>query len=210
MKTQSYERVSDKDIIDVKKYLLEISEGYWQQDIHDIVNSSMDIKIIRKKINKRKDIQLVIYSKIKKLIDDSSSFDEIEKHLIFMNILLDTYYQPLLIYKYNFLNYIIDKGGFTIETYCLLRHLIRFNERILEDFIKSLAKRLNLSRERYHYLAVLILLLEKSYKKAYLHLEYITIDERVKYFLPALYSYSPYLYYKYSKKLHMPSNFAMM
>ena len=54
MKTQSYEKVIDKDIVDVKRYLLDISESYWMQEIHDIVNKSMDIKIIKKKINKRK------------------------------------------------------------------------------------------------------------------------------------------------------------
>ena len=63
MKTQSYEKVIDKDIVDVKRYLLDISESYWMQDIHDIVNKSMDIKIIKKKINKRKDLQLVIFNK---------------------------------------------------------------------------------------------------------------------------------------------------
>ena len=42
MKTQSYEKVIDKDIVDVKRYLLDISESYWMQDIHDIVNKSMD------------------------------------------------------------------------------------------------------------------------------------------------------------------------
>ena len=86
MKTQSYEKVIDKDIVDVKRYLLDISESYWMQDIHDIVNKSMDIKIIKKKINKRKDLQLVIFSKIKKLIDKSVSLSEMENHLVFMNI----------------------------------------------------------------------------------------------------------------------------
>ena len=29
MKKQSYQKVIDKDIIEVKQYLLDISEGYW-------------------------------------------------------------------------------------------------------------------------------------------------------------------------------------
>ena len=87
MKTQSYEKVIDKDIVDVKRYVLDISESYWMKDIHDIVNKSMDIKIIKKKINKRKDLQLVIFSKIKKLIDKSVSLSEMENQLVFMNML---------------------------------------------------------------------------------------------------------------------------
>ena len=160
MKIQSYEKVIDKDIIAVKSYLLKIGESYWKQDLDDVINSSIDIRIIRNKINKRKDLQLLIFSKIKRLIDDSVDFDEMENHLIFMNILLNAHYQPLLIYKYKLLNYIIDKGGFSVETYCLIRHLINFNEKIIESLIDALANRLNLDFERYHYLASYILLLE--------------------------------------------------
>ena len=52
MKVRSYQSVVEKNIVDVKRYLLQISEGYWLQDIHDIVNSSFEIKSIKKKINK--------------------------------------------------------------------------------------------------------------------------------------------------------------
>ena len=91
MKIQSYEKVIDKDIIAVKSYLLKIGESYWKQDLDDVINSSIDIRIIRNKINKRKDLQLLIFSKIKRLIDDSVDFDEMENHLIFMNILLNAH-----------------------------------------------------------------------------------------------------------------------
>lgn len=206
MKIQSYEKATDKDIIDVKKYLLKISESYWQQDIHDIINSSMDIKIIRKKINQRKDLQLVVFCKIKKLLDASVSLSEMEEHLVFMNILLDLQYRPVLKYKYNLLNHIIDNGGLYVETYCLIRHLVKFNEKLIEPLLEALAKRLNLNFERYHYLACFILLLEKSYKRAYLHLGYITIDQNIEHFLPALYNFSPRLYLKHCKKMALPLN----
>lgn len=206
MKIQSYERVIDKDIIEIKTYLLEISEGYWMQDIHDLVNASMDRVIIKKKLNQRKDLQLVVFSKIKKLIDQSVSYNEMENHLVMMNLLLEQYYQPLVIYKYNLLNHIINAGGFNEEIYCLLRHLIKFNANRIDIFIEALASRLNLSIERYHYLATYILLIEKKYKKAYLHLEYVTFDAKLKRYLPALYNYSPWLYHRYSKKIHMPLN----
>lgn len=53
MKVRSYQSVVEKNIVDVKRYLLQISEGYWLQDIHDIVNSSFEIKVL-KKINKKR------------------------------------------------------------------------------------------------------------------------------------------------------------
>ena len=210
MKVLSYQNVDKKNIVDVKRYLLQISEGYWLQDIHDIVNSSFEIKSIKKKINKKKNLQLIVFSKIKKLVDDSTCFDEIEYHLVFMNILLDKYYQPLLVYKYKLLNYIIENAGFCITTYCLIRHLIKYDEKILESFIETLSSRLNLSVERYHYLASYILLLEGCYKKAYLHLEYVTMDEYLKSFIPELRNYSWRLYRKYYNRIDMPLDFLMV
>lgn len=203
MKVESYQRVIEKRVVDVKQYILKISEEYCQDSINDILDECFDIRTIKKRINQKKDLQLFIFSKIKQLIDDSKSFNEIEQHLIFMNILLDKYYQPLVVYKHKLLNYIIDKAGFCITTYCLLRHLIKYNERKLEAFIEALANQLNLGIERYHYLASYILLLEGRYKSAYLHLEYVTIDEFLECFIPELYNYSPRLYKKYCKKMRM-------
>ncbi|MFR2767859.1 MAG: hypothetical protein ACLTAI_05920 [Thomasclavelia sp.] len=127
-----------------------------------------------------------------------------------MNILLDKYYQPLLVYKYKLLNYIIENAGFCITTYCLIRHLIKYDEKILESFIETLSSRLNLSVERYHYLASYILLLEGCYKKAYLHLEYVTMDEYLKSFIPELRNYSWRLYRKYYNRIDMPLDFLMV
>ena len=73
MKKQSYQKVIDKDIIEVKQYLLDISEGYWMQDIHDLINISMDVKIIRKKLMRRKDLELAVFSKIKKLMRECAA-----------------------------------------------------------------------------------------------------------------------------------------
>ena len=48
MKKQSYQKVIDKDIIEVKQYLLDISEGYWMQDIHDLINMVWMLKLFAK------------------------------------------------------------------------------------------------------------------------------------------------------------------
>ena len=68
MKVRSYQSVVEKNIVDVKRYLLQISEGYWLQDIHDIVNSSFEIKSIKKKINKKKKNIKMKIKKNKKII----------------------------------------------------------------------------------------------------------------------------------------------
>ena len=47
MKLRNYEQVTDKSIVEVKRYLLDHSQGCYQQDIYDIMNASIDIDKIR-------------------------------------------------------------------------------------------------------------------------------------------------------------------
>ena len=68
---------------------------------------------IRDRINKKKNLQLIVFSKIKKLVDDSTCFDEIEYHLVFMNILLDKYYQPV---SYTHLDVYKRQGRYDVFT----------------------------------------------------------------------------------------------
>lgn len=210
MKKQSYERVIEKDIIEVKQYLLALIDEYTIQDIHDLVNRSIDVDDLKRRLSKRKELELVVFSEIKRMIDCASCFNEIEYHLVMMNLLIDKHYEPMLVYKYKFLNYIVEKAGFNIETYCLLRHLIKYTDKNVNNFIDALAKRLGFTNEHYHYLASHILLLEKQYKKVYNHLGYVTIDEQLEYYLPALYNFSPRLYHKYAKMMYVPLSLEMI
>ncbi|MGN1181524.1 MAG: hypothetical protein ACI4SR_00845 [Faecalibacillus sp.] len=192
MKIRSYEQVTDKSIIEIKMYLIMHSQGVYQQDIHDIMNASIDVYQLKRKLNKRHDIQLWLFSEIKKSIDDSQSYDEIENHLIMMNLLIDQYYKPLLEYKYNLFYYILKRKEFTIDIYCLLRHLIKYKAIKLDEFIKSITALKTISEYDYHHISSEILLLEKQYRHAYLHLPYIEFDQSLKKFEKALYNYSPY------------------
>ena len=162
MKVRSYEQVIDKSIMEVKMYLLMHSQGYYQQDIHDIMNSAIDIYQLKRKLNKRQDIQLWLFSEIKKSIDCSESYDEIEQHLIMMNLLIHRYYKPLLEYKYNLFYYILQRQDLTIDIYCLLRHLIQFKPSQLNEFIKSMTVLKQISEYEYHHISSEILLLEKQ------------------------------------------------
>ena len=57
-----------------------------------------------------------------------------------------------------------------------------------------------ISEYEYHHISSEILLLEKQYKQAYLHLPYIQFDESLSRFQKALYNYSPYKYEKLMEK----------
>lgn len=206
MKVQSYESVIEKDIIEIKKYLLTMNHDDFKETINDLINTSFEIKSIKRKVNKSKDLQRFVFSEIKKKIDESMSFDQIEYHLVFMNILLNKDYQPMLVYKYKLLSYIINEVGFCITTYCLIRHLIKYDINEIEILIDTFSTKLNFNIERYHYLASYILLLEKCYKKAYIHLQHVAMDSYLECFVPDLYYYSPRLYRKYCKKMCISFN----
>lgn len=196
MKIRSYEQVIDKSIVEVKMYLLIHSYGCYKQDIHDIMNSCIDVYSLKRKLNKRADIQLWLFSEIKKCIDKSKSYDEIENHLIMMNLLIHPYFKPLLEYKYNLFYYIMDGRKLSIDIYCLLRHLIRLKLSKLDEFIKSVTALSQFSEYEYHHISSEILLLEKQYKQAYKHLPYIDYDESIQRFEKVLYNYSPYQFEK--------------
>ena len=58
---QSYWQVVDRDIIDVKRYLLTVCEDI--DEVHDLVNQSMDIYILKKKIAKNKELEILVFYK---------------------------------------------------------------------------------------------------------------------------------------------------
>lgn len=191
MKLRSYQRATNKSIIEVKRYLLEMSKGIYEQDIHDIMNQCIDTYQLKKKLNKRKDIQLWLFMNIKKAIDHSVSFDDIENHLIYMNHLIQSTYQPLLEYKYKLFYYILDQVSFSVESYCLIRHLLKFKTKQIEQYIDNIEDIVKMDEERYHYVASEILLLEEQYKQAYHHLPYVCFDQRLQVYQQALYNDSP-------------------
>lgn len=199
---QNYWEVVDRDIVEVKRYLLIVGKDI--DEIHDLINQSMDIHILKKKIAKNKELEILVFTRIKRLIDQAVSLQEMEYNLVMMNLLIEQNFYPLLVYKYKLLNHILELGGFSVEIYCLLRHLIKFSPKVIESFVLSVCKRLNINQEKYYYLTCHILLLEKEYKKVYHYFKYISIDEKIERYLPFLYNYSPRLYRKYAKMMYVP------
>ena len=173
MVVKSYEQMTDVSIMEVKTYLLIHSDGIYQQDIYDLMNTCIDVFQLKRKLNKRKDIQLWLFSNIKRYIDCSLSYNEMEYHLFY---------------------YILDHSDFNIEIYCLVRHLLTFKMNQLNQVILGMTHYKMMSDEQTHYQASLILLLEKQYKQAYFHLPFVTIDESFKRFEKSLYNYSPSRY----------------
>lgn len=196
MEYKSYERCTDKSITEVKLYILLLMHAEQYQEIHDIVNRSINIKQLQRRINKRGDISLQIFNNIKKKIDQATNFMEVEDHLVFMNVLLSPTFGPVISYKYNIFERVIYNSDFTLQTYCILRHLLILNKGEFSDFIMCMCHMANKTEQEFHYLATEILCIEQQYDDAYQHIEHVTFDEHLEKYKSALYHYSPYKFRK--------------
>ena len=61
MVVKSYEQMTDVSIMEVKTYLLIHSDGIYQQDIYDLMNTCIDVFQLKRKLNKKKiDVAIVL------------------------------------------------------------------------------------------------------------------------------------------------------
>ena len=67
MVVKNYEQMTDVSIMEVKTYLLIHSDGIYQQDIYDLMNTCIDVFQLKRKLNNYgffqilKDILIVVY-----------------------------------------------------------------------------------------------------------------------------------------------------
>ena len=140
MKIENYHKVTDKSIAEVKQYLLAIAPNH--QEMDEIIDESIDIHEIRKNLHKNAELELAVFSKIKTRLDESKDYNEIENHLVFLNLIFYPHYHPIRLYEYRLFQYIMDHQVLTLETYCILRHLIEFKGKVLPDFILYLCSKM--------------------------------------------------------------------
>lgn len=184
----SYQEVTDKRIDEVKDYLYQIASKNYQ--FLDAIEYTMDIKEIKRIINKNKGYQVYLFMVIKNQIDHVQTYEDFENHLIMLNLLFGLDFKTLNKYKYNLFTYILDKFPRNLDTYCLLRHLIDFKNFLL--FVENLY----VGNQNYHYLMSEVLLLERKYKEAFEHVKYVGLDNELSRYKHVLYNYSPRNYHK--------------
>lgn len=196
MNHSSYEKSMDKSIIEIKIYVLLLIEGTYKQEIHEVINNSIDIKQLQRNIKRRQDISLLLFMKIKKALDEAETLQMLEEHLVYMNILLDPLFSPVVSYKYNLFQYLMKQQDFDLQTYCILRHLIQFKNHRLPEFIDYMCNKDTMSQEEYHLLASEIFCLEHLYDDAYEHVSFVGTNTNLERYKLALYKYSPHKYKK--------------
>ena len=58
MVVKSYEQMTDVSIMEVKTYLLIHSDGIYQQDIYDLMNTCIDVFQLKRKLGSDRDEEL--------------------------------------------------------------------------------------------------------------------------------------------------------
>ncbi len=175
---KDYQSVVEKSLLKRKEYLLSITSSKYV--LHKIY-SCFSEKALKKLLNK-KDVYQQLYRDACIALYQTSSYDEMEYHLMMMNQFFHEesydYIKDIILNKF-------IKNGIGLKEYCVLRHLIAFEYIPFQILVNQLEHMFHVS---YLELAK-ICLLEDEYHMAYLYLKKLDEckDEKV---LDLLCSYS--------------------
>ncbi|WP_041139390.1 hypothetical protein [Beduini massiliensis] len=108
------------------------------------------------------------FRKLKRCADQADHYIELEKFVVYMDLLLGTRYPPFNQYKKNLLKVILSHIDhyFTSDEYCVIRHLIPFQQYSLDTIIKQGQRYIEQNNEANRYFACEIYLIEGQYKQA--------------------------------------------
>lgn len=184
---ESYVSVNDVRLVDKKKYLLRICQKEKLRElIYDCLNTRQFDQLINDEyVNKQ------MYICALKALYQTSSFEQMEYHLVMMNAMFD--YQ-----SYNDLKdelfHKICKRKVTVDEYCVLRQLMDFKKISFHAIVESLNIDYLVSDEE----CAKICLLEDDYHEAYRYLKKLDDCQNEK-LLNLLRSYSVYDYLSLKK-----------
>lgn len=108
------------------------------------------------------------FRKLKRCADQADHYIELEKYVIYMDLLLGLHYAPFNQYKKNLLNVIIRHIDhyFTSDEYCVIRHLIPFQQYTIEEIVALCQAHIDQNNEANRYFTCEIYLIEGQYKQA--------------------------------------------
>ncbi len=196
---KSYFQSINKEVVDVKKYVLALSKDtVIEKDVSNLVLYSLDTSMIKRKIHKNKFVETTLFLLIKSNIETASTIEQLEEQLIYMNLLLEET-NTIRKYKDNLQKHIVENSDFDTSIYCLIRHLVPFKEKKVKNIIKYLYSIQGSTKVKYHQESLKIYCIEHCYKEAMLHSQYVDTVENQLY-IRQLELYNPILYYFISKK----------
>lgn len=168
MKRQSYIESKKVKLVDLKTIVNQIINDYELLEFKYIINLATSIEELVLNIQDQPKFHQTVFKWIKYKADLSRDYIELEQWIIYLLILIDRRYPPLVSYIKNLINFIMDTRDlyFTSDEYCVLRHLTCYDYKNLDDIIKWGWQNLNQTTLLYKIFTCEIYLIEKQYKHA--------------------------------------------
>lgn len=177
MKRLSYQESIHVDYERLFIFLGELMQGCANQNLLKSFYVCDHLERLQATISSSQGLSHYLFKKLKKCCDQADNYVELEKYVVYMNLLFDEYYEPFVAYKRNLLKVILDytTDYFTSDEYCVIRHLV--DKRNTIDDIISLGKH-NIRHQDFltFYFDCEIYLLEGDFKEATKLLQMIPME----------------------------------
>lgn len=175
MKRNSYIESRNIDFKHFYIFLGELLKGCDNKEIVENFYVAESLEQLQLNIRDHRPSSDYFFKKLKNCADQSDNYIELEKYVVYMNILLGDQYRPLTLYKTKLLQLIKAHMRYlTSDEYCVIRHLVDFEELELSEIINLYQKG---TRDKlYYYFICEIYLIEKHYEKALSILEMIPME----------------------------------
>lgn len=196
MKYKSYEKMYQKDIWEIKEFLLRFAAYYQIDDLKDRLYLARDLPEIKKIIGHYpQQVQRRLFSFIKAFFEANQ---DLEQQLIYMHLLLnwkDPIYSAYRIKMKQRLES-FQTTYLTTDLYVLMRHLLPNFTKVKTYYLSSLKE----NDEIQNYFLCEIYLVEEDYQMAYTYLKGCRYEGALKQYDASLKAYSPLKYRLYAQK----------
>lgn len=199
MKYQSYEKMYEVDVWEVKQFLLKVASDYKMSGLEKMILLAKDLEEMHDLIQKSEIYQKRVFITLKKQLDIETDTVKMEQCLVYMKLLLDWEYSFYEDYRHRLMAHLIEMSQtyLTSDVYCLMRHLIQPARSKRRALIESL----NITQdETQRYFICEIYLIEEDYQMAYTYLKRCRYEGVLQEYDFELKAYHSLKYRLYAKK----------
>lgn len=196
MKFKSYQAMYERDIWEIKEFLLRFAAYYRFEVLAEKIYMAKNIGEIHRIINKTALYQQRLFTYIKKYFDTTN---EIEKQLVYMRLLIDWQFNLYMFYRKKMMCKLQNMMPhyLTSDIYVLVRHLLPKGKAHRQAFIEMYS---DISDEVQNYFLCEIYLIEEDYKMAYTYLKACRYEGVLRDYDFELKTYSSLKYRLYAQK----------
>lgn len=175
MKRKNYNESRNISFEELKDVVFRIMKDSSYLEYYDVLNNSESYEQLILNVQDSTRVHQYLFKQLKYLADCAKDYLELEKYVVYMDLLIDPRYPPLIKYKNNLLAYIFKcrEDYFTSDEYCVIRHLIPFKRENLDEIIMMGWEGLYSDNILYKIFTCEIYLIEGQYSKAKKYIEEI-------------------------------------